>query len=301
MDKLHTIRVFIEVAKQQSFTIAAEKMGLSAPAVTRSIAALEAQLKVKLLNRTTRHVRLTESGTRFLEDAKRIIEDLEEAEAAVQGIYTEPSGTLTVTAPVLFGEKHIIPIVTEYMELNPEVSVKIMLYDRVTSLLEDELDIAIRIGHLKDSNLYSTVVGHVRRIVCGAPEYFQRYGKPKHPTDLNKHSIIFPTMFENNNQWSFNDNREKQTIKLNPRLRCNKNAAAIKAAALGHGITRTMSYQIDEELQEGRLQSILTDYEEAPLPISILHLEGRRANAKIRSFIDLAVERLRANTIINPK
>ncbi len=300
MDKLHTIEVFIEVAKQQSFAAAGEKMGISAPAVTRSIAALEARLGAKLFNRTTRLVRLTESGTRFLQDAKRIVDDLQEAEAAVKGVYAKPSGVLTVTAPVLFGEKHIMPIITEYLEGNPEVSVKAMLYDRVTSLMEEELDVAIRIGHLKDSNLYAVTVGQVRRIVCGSPEYFKKHGKPESPSDLKNHRIIFPATFESVNQWHFDNNGKKEIIKLNPRLRCNQNAAALKAAILGHGITRLMSYQVGEELEKGTLQSILTGYEEAPLPVSVLHLEGRRANAKIRSFIDLAVERLRANPFINP-
>lgn len=300
MDKLHTIQVFIEVAKQQSFTAASDKLGLSAPTVTRSIAALETQLGAKLFNRTTRYVRLTESGTRFLQDAKRIIEDLEEAEAAVKGVYSKPSGTLTVTAPILFGEKHIMPIIAEYLELNAEVSVKAMLYDRVTSLVEEELDVAIRIGHLKDSNLYATTVGQVRRIVCGAPAYFKKYGMPDKPVDLKDHSIIFPATFESANQWQFNNNGKKEIIKLKSRLRCNQNSAALKTAILGHGITRLMSYQVGEELEKGTLQCALNDYEEAPLPVNIIHLEGRRANAKTRSFIDLAIERLRTNPFINP-
>lgn len=293
MDKLHTIRVFIEVAKQQSFVAAGEKMGISAPTVTRAIATLETDLGAKLFNRTTRHVRVTESGARFLEDTRRIIEDLEEAEASVRGVYTQPNGTLTVTAPVLFGEKHVMPIITEYLGFNPEVSVKVMLYDRITSLVEEELDVAIRIGHLKDSNLYATTVGQVRRIVCGAPQYFEKHGKPDQPSDLINHSIIFPTTFESTNQWPFNNKGKKEFIKLSPRLYCNQNAAALNAAILGHGITRLMSYQVGEELEKGNLERVLTSYEEASLPVSVVHLEGRRANAKIRSFIDLAVERLR--------
>ena len=300
MDKLYTIQVFIEVAKRQSFTAAADKLALSAPAVTRSVAALETQLGIKLFHRTTRHVRLTDSGARFLQDAKRILEDLAEAEASAKGIDAMPSGTLTVTAPILFGEKHITPIVTEYLALYPAVAVKMMFYDRVMSLAEEGLDITIRIGHLKDSGLYSVPVGQVRRILCGSPQYFSQNGKPDCPADLTHHSIIFPTTFESSTQWSFNNNGKKQVIKLNPRLCCNHNAAALKAAKLGHGITRLMSYQIGEELETGALQSILTDYEEAPLPVNVIHLEGRRTNAKIRSFIDLAVERLRANPFINP-
>ncbi len=300
MDKLHTIQVFIEVANQQSFVLASEKLGMSPPAVTRSVAALEHGVGAKLFNRTTRHVRLTESGALFLTDAKRILEELEEAEAAIKGVYTKPSGTLAITAPVLFGEKHIMPIVTEYLALNPDVSVKAMFHDRVTSLVEEELDVAIRIGHLKDSSLYATQVGQVRRVVCGSPDYFDQYGSPTHPQELKDHSIIFPTTFESVRHWPFKINGKRETIKLTPRLRCNQNSSSLRAAILGHGITRLMSYQVGEELASGTLQSVLTQYEEDPIPLNIIHLEGRRVNAKVRSFIDLAAMRLRSNNCINP-
>tara|TARA_R110001592_G_scaffold157747_1_gene388639 strand:+ start:2180 stop:3088 length:909 start_codon:yes stop_codon:yes gene_type:complete len=301
MDKLQNIRIFIEVAKQQSFSAAAEVLALSAPATTRSIAALENHLGVKLFNRTTRLVRLTEAGARFLQDAKRIIDDLEQAEAAVIGVYKKPSGTLTITAPVLFGEKHIIPIVTEYLKLHPNVAVKAMLFDRVTNLLEEKIDIAIRIGHLKDSGLYASEVGKVRRIVCAAPSYFDAKGRPNSPIDLADHEIIFPTTFETTNIWQFHNQSKKEQVKLTPRLHCNQNAAALSAVISGHGISRLMSYQIGEELENGKLQSALTEFEEPPLPINVIHVEGRRANAKIRAFVDLTVERLRSNPFINPK
>lgn len=299
MDKLQTIKVFIEVAKLQSFSAAADVLGMSAPAATRAVAELEGRLRIKLFNRTTRLVRLTESGRRFFNDSVRIIEDLEEAEAAATGVYSKPSGTLTVTAPVLFGQKRVMPIVNEYLSLHSEVSVKAMFYDRVTSLLEEELDVAIRIGHLKDSNLYATQVGTVRRIVCGSPRYFKKRGMPKYPSELCEHDLIFPATFESATAWQFQNGDKKELVKLNPRLMCNQNAAALKAAMEGHGITRLMSYQVGEELEKGTLKAILTGYEEAPLPVNVVHIEGRRANAKVRSFIDLAVERLRENPFIN--
>ncbi|EGQ7996633.1 LysR family transcriptional regulator [Vibrio vulnificus] len=300
MDKLQTIQIFIEVANLKKFSAAADKLGLSAPVVTRSIAELEGRLGARLINRTTRHVRLTEAGTRFLQDAQRIVEDLEDAEAAVKGIYTKPSGTLSVTAPVLFGEKHVMPIVTEYLEHNPEVSVKTMFYDRITSLVEEEFDVAIRIGHLKDSGLYAIQVGEVRRIVCGSPIYFEKYGTPSVPADLANHSIVYPVSAGNIiNQWSFSTNGKKEVVKLYPRLRCNQIGSALKAAILGHGITSLLSYQVAEHIENGQLQNILTNYEEAPLPVNVVHLEGRRVNAKTRSFIDLAAKRLRTNPFIN--
>lgn len=299
MDKLDAMKVFVEVAKRQSFTLAANTLGLSAPATTRAIASLEQRLAVKLFHRTTRHVRLTEPGARFLKDAKRIIDDLQEAEAAVTGIYAQPSGTLTVTAPVLFGERHVMPIIRDYLAQYPEVSIKAMLYDRVTSLLEEGLDIAIRIGHLKDSSLYAIQVGEVRKMVCASPDYLAKHGTPRQPSDLTEHQIIFPAAFESPNAWPFQHQGEKEWVKLTPRLHCNHNTSALQSAVLGLGITRLMSYQIGEELQNGTLQSILTDFEEAPLPVNIVYLESRRSNTKFQSFIELAVERLRANPFVN--
>jgi DNA-binding transcriptional LysR family regulator len=295
------MKVFVEVAKHKSFIGASKQLNLSAPAITRFVASLEMSLGVKLFNRTTRYVRLTESGEHFLIDAKRILDDVVEAEAAATGIYSNPKGTLTITAPVLFGEKHILPIIAEYLELNQEVTVKTLFSDRVTSLVEEELDIAIRIGHLKDSNLYATHVGNVHRIICSSPSYFKKYGKPMHPSDLNDHDIIFPTTFEASPVWHFNNNGEKEAVKLNPRLHCNQTNSALQAAIQGVGITRLMSYQVGEELENGALQSVLTQYEEAPLPVNIMRIEGRRSNAKIRSFLDLATKRLKANPFIHTK
>ena len=298
MDKLESMRVFIEVARALSFAGAGEKLGLSAPAVTRSIAALEANLGAKLFNRTTRHVRLTEQGAQFLDDSKHILEVLEEAEAAVSGGYAKPKGVLTVTAPILFGQKHVAPIITEYLQQNPEVSVRAMFYDRITSMVEEGIDIAVRIGHLKDSNLYATPVGEVRRVICGSPQYFDRHGRPNCPNDLKNHNVIFASTFEVNAAWHFSNNGKKETVKLTPRLHCNQNGAALKAALQGFGVTRLMSYQVAEELKEGCLECVLAAYEEQPLPVNVVYLEGRRASAKIRAFIKLAEQRLKENPAI---
>ncbi len=299
MDKLKTMRVFVEAAECQSFVAASRKLDLSPPVVTRAIAQLEHTLGVRLFNRTTRHVRLTDSGMRFFDDAKRILEDLEQAEAAASGSYVTPKGVLSVTAPVLFGQKHITPILTEYLQHNPEVEVRAAFYDRVGNLLDEGLDVAIRIGHLKDSSMFAIEVGSIQRIVCGSPEYLDKHGTPKSPTDLVNHEIILASTVEPSTTWRFESSKEKVSVKLFPRLHCSQNGAAIEAAKQGFGITRLMSYQVGEELQAGTLRRILREYEAEPLPVSILHLEGRQANAKVRAFIDLAVERLRANPFIN--
>ncbi|WP_439135204.1 LysR family transcriptional regulator [Pseudomaricurvus sp.] len=299
MDKFESMRVFVEVAECRSFVAASRKLDLSAPAVTRSIAQLEDQLGIRLFNRTTRQVRLTDSGARFYEDVQRILVDVEQAEATASGSYAEPKGVLSITAPVLFGQKHITPIVTEYLQQNFAVSVKAVFYDRVSNLLDEGLDIAIRIGHLKDSTLYATQVGNVQRVVCASPDYLHKYGVPKSPSELIHHQIIQSTTIEPSTTWRFEPSTGKESVKVTPRLKCNQNGTAIAAAKQGLGITRLMSYQIGEEFNNGSLVRILRDYESDPLPVNILYLEGRQANAKVRSFIDLAVDRLRANPYID--
>lgn len=298
MDKLETMRVFIEAAECQSFVKAGHKLNLSAPTVTRSIAQLEHTLGVRLFNRTTRRVRLTDSGARYYGDAKRILEEVEQAEATAAGIYTEPKGVLSVTAPVLFGQKYIMPIMDEYLQQNPSVNVKAIFYDRVGNLIDEGLDVAIRIGHLKDSSLFATQVGSIRRVVCGSPDYFDKYGTPKSPSELANHKIILASTVEPSTTWRFRSPNGKLTVKVSPRLYCNQNGAAICAAKGGLGITCLMSYQVSEEFQDGSLIRILQDYETKPLPVNIIHQEGRQANAKIRTFIDLAVKQLRANPFI---
>ena len=280
MDKLEAMRVFIEVAECKSFIAASRRLDFSAPAVTR-------------------HVRLTDSGARFYEDARRVVEEVDQAMAAASGSYAEPRGVLSVTAPVLFGQIHIAPILTEYLQQNPEVTVRAVFYDRVSNLLDEGLDVAIRIGHLKDSSIYATPVGSVQRLVCASPDYLKKYGMPRQPSDLTKHEIIQASTVESSTTWQFESTAGKESVKVTPRLHCSQNGAAITAARQGFGITRVMSYQVGEELKNGYLTRILRDYETKPLPVSIIHLEGRQANAKIRSFIDLATARLRANPHID--
>ncbi|HBS42027.1 MAG TPA: LysR family transcriptional regulator [Oceanospirillales bacterium] len=296
MDKLEAMRVFTAVADCQSFVSASRELDLSAPAVTRSIAQLEQSLGVKLFNRTTRQVRLTDVGMRYYEDARRILEDVEQAEATASGSYAEPKGVLSLTAPVLFGQKYIVPVVAEYLQQNPAVSVDAMFYDRVSNILDEGLDVAIRIGHLKDSSFYATEVGSIQRVVCASPEYLKKHGTPQQPSDLTGHEIIHALTVEPSTTWRFESTPQgKESVRLSPRLRYNQNSAAIAAACMGMGITRVMSYQVAEELNQGSLTRILQDFESAPLPVHIVYMEGRQTNAKIRAFVDLAVKRLREN------
>ncbi|WP_241262822.1 LysR family transcriptional regulator [Parahaliea mediterranea] len=296
MDKLEAMRVFTAVVEQGSFVDASRALDLSAPAVTRSVARLESALGVPLFHRSTRHVRLTDSGQRYYTHVKGVLESVQEAEAAVTGSYAEPHGQLTVTAPALFGHKYVVPIITEYVMTHGRVSVNSLFLDRVTNLLEDNLDVAIRIGALADSGLFATHVGDTHRVVCAAPDYLAERGIPRTPADLAEHDIVHATAVEPLTAWAFG----KQKVKVAPRLQCNQNSAAVRAAVMGMGVTRVMCYQVADELAAGTLQLLLEDFEPPSLPIHVVYLEGRKANAKIRSFVDLAVERLRASSLACP-
>ena len=295
MDRIESIRVFTEVAKLESFSKAAQKLDYSAPSVTRAVSELERALGVKLLSRTTRTVKLTELGKRYFEDVQAVLVDLTLAENRIKGIHENPEGVLTITAPILFGKKFIAPIIEQYLTKYRSVDVRALFYDRVTSMIEEEMDVAIRIGHLKDSSLYATQVGTVKRLICASPGYFEEHGKPQKPEDLTSHSIIFAATFESNSSWNFESKGRIKTVSLNPRLRCNQNDMAREAAINGLGITRLMSYQVAEAIEQGTLETCLDEFSGEDLPINILHVEGRKSSAKVRSFVELVKTVLKAN------
>ncbi|MGB1476484.1 MAG: LysR family transcriptional regulator [Marinobacter salsuginis] len=299
MDKIVLMRIFVEAAESESFVGAGQRLDMSAPTVTRAIAQLEGSLGVRLFNRTTRRVRLTESGNRYYQDAKRILEEIEDVESALVGVYREPKGVLSVTAPVLFGRKYIVPILIEFLDRHPEIKVKAVFYDRVSNILDEGLDVAIRIGNLKDSSQFAVRVGNVQKVVCGSPDYLGKHGVPNHPGDLADHQIIQSSAVEPSTNWWFESSGGKISVRVSPRLQFNQNDSAISAVKSGYGITRLMSYQVGEEFQTGSLVRILQEHEAEPIPINIVYLEGLRASGKIRSFVDLAKEKLQNNPLIN--
>jgi DNA-binding transcriptional LysR family regulator len=298
MDRYQAMRIFQHVADSGGFAPASRKLNLSPPAVTRTVAALEDIIGARLLVRTTRSVKLTEAGERYLEDCRRILADIAEAEAAAAGSYARPTGMLTVTASVLFGQIYVLPIVTRFLDAYPDVTGRLLFLDRVTNLVDEGIDVAIRIGHLPDSSHAALKVGSVRRVICGAPAYFERAGVPTTPADLAQHRIIAATGVWTRLDWRFGP-AGADTVDVKPALFCNSNEAAIAAAREGWGLTRVLSYQIGPDLQSGRLMTVLGEHEEAPLPIHIVHTEGRRASAKVRAFVDAAAEALRSNRLLN--
>lgn len=297
MDRLHLMSVFVAVAEEAGFAAGARRLGMSPPAVTRCITALEARLGVKLLDRTTRYVRVTDVGQRYLDDARRIIAEVDEADEAVVGINATPRGHLTLTAPVLFGRMFVMPVVGQYLQRYPEMTLSALLLDRVVNMMEEGVDVGIRIGELPDSGLQAIRVGQVRRVLCAAPSYLAGHPPLQSPADLAAHTVIAATAVSPTVEWTFRHG----AVRVQPRLLVTTNDAAIEAASSGLGITRLLSYQIAPQLADGSLQILLDDCEPAPLPIHVIHREGRHKSARVRSFVDMAVEQLRANPALGKK
>lgn len=296
MDRWQAMRIFVKVAETESFAEAARHLHMSAPAVTRAVAALEELVGARLFVRTTRSVKLTDAGARYFEDCRRILSDIAEAEASAAGAAAKPSGTLTVTAPALFGHMYVLPVVLEYVDAHASVTARTFFIDRPVNMIEEGIDVAVRIGHLADSGFTAIPVGSVRRVLCGSPDYFAKHGIPRTPAELREHRIAASTSAWSSPEWRF---AQDQRVTVHPALQTNSNEAAIAAATAGWGMTRVLNYQIGPALLEGKLQIVLGDYEEPALPIHVLYPEGRHASAKVRAFVDLAVERLRANRLLN--
>jgi DNA-binding transcriptional LysR family regulator len=291
--------VFVAVAEAESFSGAARRLGMSPPSVTRAVAALEERLNVKLLNRSTRSVRVTEAGQVYLDLVRGILSEIDEADEAAAGVNADPRGRLAVTGPVQFGKMFVTPIIVEYLQRYPEMEVSALFLDRVVNLLEEGLDVAIRIGELPDSSMRAIHVGQVRRVVCASPEYLANHPEPRSPADLARHLIVAATSVTPTTDWKFRQGMATTSVRVKPRFSVSSIEAALLAVSQGFGITRLMSYQVAPYLSSGRLKAILTEYEPPSLPIHVLHREGHYASVRVRTFIDLAVAGLRANAALN--
>ncbi|KTT40139.1 LysR family transcriptional regulator [Pseudomonas oryzihabitans] len=295
MDRWQAMRVFVKVAETQSFARTARELHLSAPAVTRMVAGLEDLIGARLLVRTTRSVKPTEAGVRYLQDCRRILDEIAEAELAAAGHQAKPSGTLAVTAPVLFGQLHVLPLVLEFLARHPQMRVRTLFVDRQVNLLDEGLDVALRIGQLPDSGFTAIQVGHMRRVVCASPAYLDAQGTPTTPAALREHRILACQGAWASPEWRF---ARGQRVVVEPVLQCNTNEAAITAAKAGWGLTRVLHYQIAPALAEGTLRIVLADHEDALLPVHLVYPEGRQAAAKVRAFVELAVTRLRSDPLL---
>jgi DNA-binding transcriptional LysR family regulator len=290
MDRIDAMQAFVAVAELRGFAPAARKLGLSPSAVTRLVAALEERLGARLLQRTTRQVALTDVGARYLERIKRVLADVEEAEGSVQDERTRPSGRLVVSAPLGFGRLHVSPVMSAYLKRYPEVSGELRLSDRMINLVEDGVDVAVRIGHLADSSLVARQVGEMRRIVVASVAYLKAHGEPKTPGAIASHATIQFGATAVPPDWRFVVDGNEIRVALTPRFITNSSDAALQYAGEGGGLTRVMFYQAAEAIKAGRLRIVLAKFEPPPLPIHIVYPTSRLLSAKVRTFIDLVTE-----------
>lgn len=286
MDRLDAMHVFVTVAELRGFAPAARKLHLSPSAVTRTIAALEEHLGARLLQRTTRQVTLTDVGTRYLERARRILADVEEADGSAREERTRPSGRLVVSAPVGFGRLHVGAVMSAYLKRYGEVSAELRLSDHLVNLVEDAVDAAVRIGHLADSSLVARQVGEMRRIVVASPDYLKRHGEPRTPEALLQHQTI---QFGDVTNWRFVRDARDVEVSPSPRFISNSADAVLQYAEQGGGLTRVLAYQAADGLKRGRLKIVLAKFEQPALPIHIVYPTSRLLSAKVRAFVDLVV------------
>jgi DNA-binding transcriptional LysR family regulator len=286
MDRIDAMQAFVAVVDRQGFAAAARKLKQSPSAVTRLVAALEERLGARLLQRTTRSVTLTDAGVRYLERARRILADVEEAERAAESERTQPSGRLVVSAPLGFGRLHVSPVMSAYLKRYPDVAGELRLEDRTVSLVEDGVDLAVRIGDLADSTLVARRVGSMRRIVVASPAYLKARGEPKTPAALASHDTI---QF-GGADWHFLDGGKTVRVGNTPRLTTNNFDAALQYAEQGGGLTRVLAYQAAASLKAGKTRVVLEKFELAALPIHIVYPTSRLLSAKVRAFIDLVNE-----------
>ena len=294
MDRFHELRAFIAVAEAGGFAKAATSLNSSPPAITRAVAGLEDRLGVRLFNRTTRTVHLTEPGIRFLEDAKRVLSDLDTAEQDVKGEARLATGQLSITASLAFGRSVLQPIVADFTDAHPLVSVSMLLFDRVVDLVDEGFDLAVRIAHLPDSSLVSSLVGDVRRVLVASQDYLAKRGTPLRPADLKSHAMIAHTALMPNREWRFFESGKPERLAVLPRIEINDAHAGIQLAEQGKGITIVLSYMVADALRSGRLVTVLDNYVPPPVPVHLIYAQRRIIAPKVRAFIDFATPRLRA-------
>jgi len=294
MSRLEAMSILIAVVDAGSLSAAARKLGMPLATVSRKIADLESHLKTRLLHRTTRQLSLTETGSSYVAACRRILDEIGEVERAAMGEYAAPKGELVVTAPIVFGRLHVVPVIAEFLAHYPEIDINLILTDRVVHLMEEHADVAVRIGELPDSTFKATNVGTVRRVICASPAYLAAHGIPATPIDLAGHQCITFEVLASLRAWVFGSGKSEQSVRIHSRFAVNTAEAAITAAILGVGLTRVLSYQVADSLRDNTLRIVLEKFESAPLPISLVHKGQTPLPLKLRAFLDFVTPRLRA-------
>jgi DNA-binding transcriptional LysR family regulator len=300
MDKLEAMRTFVAIVDHGSLTAAAHALDRSLPTVVRVLAALEESLGTRLLRRTTRRMSLTAEGQSYLERCRRILTDVEEAELSVVRGQSEPRGQVRMTAPVLFGQMHVAPAVTEFLRRFNEVQVELLLLDRVVNLVEEGIDLGVRIAHLADSTMVGVPVGRVRRVVCASPALLRDGGTPAHPRELAERPCVRFRGISPGDNWAFQDSGREISVRIAGSFTCNQAAAAAEACAEGLGFGLFLSYQIEPLLRAKRLEVVLTDFEPPAIPVSLVYPEARLISTRLRALLDWMKETLGAGARVGP-
>jgi DNA-binding transcriptional LysR family regulator len=293
MDRLESMSILVTAVDAGSLSAAARQLRTPLATVSRKVSELEARLKTRLLNRSSRKLTLTDVGRSYVEACRRILEEVGEAERAASGEYGAPKGDLIITTPIVFGRLHVLPVVTAFLAAFPDIDIRMVQADRVVNLLEDRIDLAVRIGALPDSSLLATRVGSLRRVICASPAYLAARGRPKRPDDLGAHACITFEGMTAPDAWTFKAGKTEQSVAIHSRLIVNTAEAAIDAAIAGAGFTRVLSYQAADAVRTGRLHIVLAQFEPPPWDVSLVHAGGRLLPLKVRAFLDFAAPRLK--------
>ncbi|WHO72256.1 LysR family transcriptional regulator [Rhizobium sp. BT03] len=294
MDRLDAMTVLLAVVEQGSLSAASRHLRSPLATVSRRVSELEAHLNARLLQRSNRKITLTEAGRSYVEAAREILDRVEEAERAAAGEYSVPKGELTMTAPIVFGRLHVLPVVVDFLKAYPDINLRLMLGDRLSNLVEDHIDVALRIGNLPDSNLIAVRLGAIRRTAYASPDYLTRHVTPRHPGDLSAHACITFESMASTLSWTFTEGKRDLTVPIRSRLAVNTAEAAVDAAVAGLGITRVLSYQAARAEMAGLLTPLLVDFEPPPVPVHLVYPAQGLVPLKLRAFIDFATPRLRA-------
>lgn len=286
MNKLAAMQTFVAIVDAGSLTAAAETLGRSLPAVVRSLALLEQELDSRLLRRTTRRMSLTEEGRTYLERCRRILADVEEAEQALSSGHSEPRGQIRVTAPVLFGQLKVAPAVTSFLRKYDRVKIDLLLLDRVVDMVDEGIDVGIRIAPLEDSTMVATRVGEVRRVVCASPKLLKHEGVPRHPRDLADAPSVHFYGLSTAPVWKFSEKGKSVSVPVDGRFSCNQAAAAVDACVAGLGFGRFLSYQVEDAVARKELRVVLESFEPPPIPIHVVFAHARLMSPRIRAFVD---------------
>jgi DNA-binding transcriptional LysR family regulator len=294
MDRLDSMATLLAAVETGSLSAASRKLGVPLATVSRKVSDLEAHLRARLVTRTSRRLELTEAGRAYVAACKRILENIAEAERAASGEYSAPQGDLTIAAPIVMGRLHVLPVTMDFLNAYPDINVRLVLSDRVAHLLEEHVDLAVRVGELPDSSLVAKRIGAIRRVVCGSPAYFARHGTPQTPDDLCAHACITFEGLYAPDSWPFRTGKTLSAFPIRSRLTVNTAEAAVDAAIAAIGVTRVLSYQIAAAVQTKSLVTILRGYEPSPLPVHLIYAAPSLLPLKLRAFLDFAAPRLKA-------